>query len=156
MKPQPSYADLPAYLRARLDIQSGPHGHWLWTGSYTRANARPKCGIRLGSKQYTLAYQAVLAALYGAPLPGMIVSHLCGNKGCCRPGHVVWATPADNVAFAVRHGERAGTKNGRARLTLAQVQGLRDGTLTAAACGITARHAADIRKGLYWPLEGGK
>ena len=64
------------------------------------------------------------ALLYiGAPAdPTLEVAHSCGNRKCCNPGHLRWATRASNHADKRRHGTMLqGDTHPNARLTAGKV-----------------------------------
>lgn len=49
------------------------------------------------------------------PTPQHQAAHLCGGgvRGCCHPGHLIWATLAENATHKVEHGTNArGETNG--------------------------------------------
>lgn len=56
-------------------------------------------------------------------------AHSCGNGhlGCINPHHLEWKTPTENQADRVHHGTtNRGERNGQARLSLDQVETIRD------------------------------
>ena len=73
----------------------------------------------------------------GYPIPaGLGVCHHCDNPPCCNPRHLFLGTATDNMRDAVRKGRIAtGERNGRAKLTEAQVLEIR----AAVAAGETQR-----------------
>jgi hypothetical protein len=106
-------------------------------------------------RAHVLAYEEA----YGIRLPFMIVRHLCNNPSCINPDHLILGTLQDNVADRVRSGNSArGSHNGRAKLTEAQAQEIREilavGKMNfsqiARKYGVDRRVIYQIRKGLNW------
>jgi hypothetical protein len=63
---------------------------------------------------------------YGPKPHKMEAAHWCGNRLCCNPRHIRWATRRENAADAVRHGTTPrGSRNGFASLTEEQVTAIR-------------------------------
>lgn len=121
----------------------------LWTGK-TISNGRAGHVIkaaRNGSKE-TTAYALACEQQNGSRPPGMDASHLCQNKLCYEPTHMVWETRRDNMlriavgqritAAARAHlacgieGRKARAKKGRA-------------TLGVAGCSAAAKRGWDNR-----------
>jgi len=64
---------------------------------------------------------------HGPKPQGKEAAHSCGNRLCCNPHHLRWATRRENSADAMRHGTTPrGSKNGYAVLTEAEVKAIRD------------------------------
>jgi hypothetical protein len=60
------------------------------------------------------------------PDPSFEVAHGCGNRACCNPKHLRWATRSDNHADKVQHGTALrGEKHHKARLTETDVREIR-------------------------------
>lgn len=46
-----------------------------------------------GEMRHQQAHRFVFTVMYGGPLPrGMVVTQLCGNRDCIKPGHLVGTT----------------------------------------------------------------
>lgn len=80
------------------------------------------------------------------PSPKHVAAHSCGkgHEGCVHPGHLRWATQAENLTDMLHHGTaRTLTNVGRRQLTAIQIKAVRhlDGLLTdeelARAFGVT-------------------
>ena len=93
------------------------------------------------------------------PTPKHEAAHSCGkgHEGCCNRKHLEWKTPAENQADRLVHGtDSRGERNGRAKLTKAQVLEIRASTKLqhelAAEYGIagSAVHQIKLRKTWAW------
>ncbi len=63
---------------------------------------------------------------HGIIPPHMDVCHTCDNPSCVRPDHLFLGTRKDNLQDAVQKGRMSvGERNGRAKLTAAQVKEIR-------------------------------
>lgn len=72
---------------------------------------------------------------------GMVVRHKCDNRLCCNPDHLEIGTQADNARDRVERGRGAyGERNGRAKLTLAQVRDMNWLRLLGVSAGDLATH----------------
>ena len=111
-------------------------------------------------KAHRVAYR-----LYVGEIPdGMCVCHRCDNPGCVNPGHLFLGTMADNMRDCENKGRRvhpSGEKNGRAKLTEAQVVEIRvrysEGDTQselAKEFGVTQTAISHIVYGRNWPKLG--
>lgn len=58
---------------------------------------------------------------------GMIVRHICDNRKCCNPDHLILGTHADNAHDRVERGRGAeGETNGRSKLKGGDVRRIRE------------------------------
>lgn len=104
-------------------------GCWLWTG----ATAAGYGTISVGPARARAMWGAhrLSYAVYRGPIPdGLHVCHRCDVKLCVRPDHLFLGTPQDNVADMCAKGRyvlgnHRGERNGRAKLTRAQVESIR-------------------------------
>lgn len=97
---------------------------WIWTGRVT-ADGHGVTGRWSRSRTTDVkAHHISWFVAHGSWPPfGMVVRHRCDNARCVRPEHLELGTDADNVADRVARGRSAaGNRNGRARLTEAQVR----------------------------------
>lgn len=72
-------------------------------------------------------HRLVCEAVHGPPPKGKNdAAHSCGNRLCCNPRHLRWASRLENMADSRRHGTiPRGEKSGSARLTEKQVLEIR-------------------------------
>ena len=62
-------------------------------------------------------YRHIYRMEIGPILPGEVIRHICDNRKCINPNHLVKGTHADNVADRVERKRSAfGERNGRAKL----------------------------------------
>ena len=112
-------------------------------------------------KKMTAPRAMCLAAHGEPPTPKHEAAHSCGkgHEGCTHPGHLRWATTAENHADKVVHGTtQRGEKQWRAKLTRDDVKYIRRlaGTMShkeiADTFGIDQSHATNIinRKAWAW------
>jgi hypothetical protein len=98
----------------------------LWP--YAKANygyGEIRFGGRKGRKQLT--HRVICELAYGPPPNDKNdAAHSCGNRLCCNPQHIRWASRLENVADTRTHGTiTRGERNGSAKLTEADVQRIR-------------------------------
>ena len=71
---------------------------WLWTGSkqpngYGYIHAKYNNAGRVNLKAHRVAYELLVG-----PIPdGLVIDHLCNNRGCVNPEHLRPSTNRDNV-----------------------------------------------------------
>jgi hypothetical protein len=79
---------LPSAYRARTHIDEDT-GCWVWTGSKTQKG--------YGRFGHRLAHRTSYELLVG-PIPeGLVIDHLCRNRGCINPVHLEVVTNRENV-----------------------------------------------------------
>lgn len=102
-------------VRERFEAKVGQRGEgcWEWTGSRSAATGYGMFALRHpdGTWKPTTAHR-VAHDLYIGPVPsGLVVDHLCRNRGCVNPAHLEAVTQRTNVlrgehpsAVAIRTG----------------------------------------------------
>jgi hypothetical protein len=82
------------YVSARMAVMES--GCWEWTASYYPNGygcARPGGHSAPGQMAHRLVYEIEIG-----PIPeGLVLDHLCRNKGCCNPDHLEPVTQRENV-----------------------------------------------------------
>jgi hypothetical protein len=133
-----------------LKVARSEPGHcWPWVGGqYINGYGRVK---------NTTAHRYLWSLLYGQPHPDLEVCHHCDNRICCNPEHLFLGTPMDNAQDKMRKGRVArmnGERNGSCKLTVAQVEAIRQSTLghreTARAYGVSESNVRMIRRLETW------
>jgi len=98
---------------------------WVWRG---KKNVRGYGQFWAAAQRLELAHRTAWRLIRG-PIPvGKLALHKCDNPGCVRPDHIFLGTDLDNSADCRAKGRSrsgVGERNGRARLTDAQVEEIR-------------------------------
>lgn len=147
-------ADLPARF-AKFILVHEPTGCWVWTG---RCNASGHGQYKVGGK-VVYAHRYAYEQLVGSVPEGLVLRHRCPSAQCCNPDHLTPGTQAENVQDRVIARRSAcGERNGRAKLTAAQVAEIIAtyqrgrigyGTL-ARQYGVSERAISYIVNGQHW------
>jgi hypothetical protein len=115
--------------------------------------------IRIANRKMTGAHRFVCELAKGAPPSSkMDCAHSCGNKLCCNPKHLRWATHLENEADKAAHGTtNAGERNGQAKLSGADVAQIRarysggsSGASLSRLYGVSAASISLIVNGHHW------
>ena len=102
-------------------VNKGPNC-WEWTGC--KSGGYGKFWL-IGRKQW--AHRVVMTMRIGTIPKGMYVCHICDNKGCVRPSHLVLGTPKDNIQDSINKGRsQRGETNGHSKLTEKQIREIRN------------------------------
>lgn len=118
--------DMVAKFRACIDRSGGPEACWPWIGKcQTGGYGRFEGGSKL-KRRSCLAHRLAWT-LKNGPIPkGLNILHSCDNPPCCNPAHLFVGTHRDNMADMTAKGRSThGDRNGRARLTAAEVLEIR-------------------------------
>lgn len=92
---------------------------WNWTG-YIGTHGYGKIGVDYDTKfVHRLAFE-----IWKHPIPNnMIVRHICDNRVCINPDHLILGTQQDNMNDKVERNRQAkGEKHGRVKLTAQDVR----------------------------------
>lgn len=143
-----------------LTVQVAPNGCHLCTSHKPNRSGYPEARYQGRVRR---VHQIVFDLCCDDLQPGQVVRHTCDNPLCINPEHLVAGTHADNVQDRVERGRSAkGERNGRAKLTPAQVLEIRASSapdLTLAQVhSVHPRTIAFIRSGQNWKhlLPGGQ
>lgn len=109
----------------KVDKSGGDNACWVW-----RASRTPLGYGHFGFRRKLLIASRVAWELACGSIPeGLHVLHHCDNPSCCNPKHLFLGTNHENVLDSLKKGRRSSRKgegNGRAKLTLEQVQIIRE------------------------------
>lgn len=102
----------PAIDRLLARVVTG-EGCWNWTGSAMKEGYGV---IQVGTHDHPrteTVHRVMWEATNGSIPPGRDISHLCHNRLCCNPAHLMLATRAENMAASVRDGWPNGNRSRR-------------------------------------------
>lgn len=105
-------------------------GCWLWIGS--KGGQGGYGTIRLGSvvdgtRRHVYSHRLSYEMHHGRIPKGMFVLHKCDTPSCVRPDHLFLGSHAENMEDMRNKGRSSvGEKNVMAKLTLPQVQAIKD------------------------------
>ena len=130
-------------------------GCWNWLGEVTVYGY----GIHKALGKRLRAHRHMLEHVLGQNIDGKVVMHMCDNRRCCNPDHLVAGTCVDNVNDMVQKKRNAfGEKNGWSKLKEKDVVEIREkyktGELTYKQIGVEYGVCEDTIKkavkGIYW------
>ena len=147
---------------AKIDSSTGPAACWLWRGA---TNGVGYGTFNVGRQRGMFLATRIAWYLRHFDPMGAFVLHRCDNPACVNPAHLFLGDHTANMRDMQRKGRRhdtAGTGNGHAKLTPAQVaeiRTLRRGGTTLSAIsrhfGISTGHVGQITLGRIWRHIGG-
>ncbi|WP_370420357.1 HNH endonuclease signature motif containing protein [Streptomyces sp. QH1-20] len=128
-------------------VTDTPAGCWQWTG-YLMPNGYARITID-GQRQYAhrVAFEAFVA-----PIPdGLVIDHLCRNRGCVNPSHLECVTQRINVlrgeSHAAARARQTECLRGH-RFDAANTYIAGNGTRKCRRCRTVARERTRRRKGV--------
>lgn len=134
-------------------IKHGTNGCWLFTGALDQGYGviRQRVGKRSAGKIVSVRAHRVAYEVTNGPIPvGMVVRHLCHNRACCNPAHLVLGSHEENMADMTRSGRSLqGSRNPAAKLDEIDAANIRanKGVRTAAELGdLYGVHPVTIRR----------
>ena len=85
--------------KGRISVEDG--GCWLWTGTLS-SGGYGRVTRTINGRRYSVPVHQLtwLDANDGGWPPGAVGRHLCRNRACCRPDHIIPGTPLENVQDA--------------------------------------------------------
>lgn len=111
----------------RVDRRGGPNACWPWIGGlmtngYGQTRVKEN-GRWRGAGAHQVAYY-MATGLWERKSDGRLVRHLCHNRRCCNPAHLLGGTPAENADD--RQAKKAGRNLIRSSPFLLPVAGVAD------------------------------
>lgn len=139
-----------AFLRAHVNYDGEDCLEW----PYGRSNRGYGLAV-VGGKQRAASRWMCILAHGEPPSDRHEAAHRCGNSGCVNPRHLRWDTAKGNQADRLIHGtHNLGERNGKTRLTEAEVAAIRSSTEThrtvAERYGMSYGGISKIRRGVRW------
>jgi len=114
--------DFRSRLLSKVDMR-GPDDCWPWTAG-TAGKGYGHLSKMIGEKKKTVYAHREMLTLFKGPPPTDEAQalHSCDNVICCNPSHLSWGTESKNR----REARDRLNNQGRQKLTLVQVEGIRD------------------------------
>lgn len=103
------------------------------------------------------AHRFAYEVVHGPIADGLVIRHMCHNRRCCNPNHLLAGTAKDNAKDAMDAGRFSlGTVNGNAKLTPDAINYIRQnpdkmkGFLLAKKFGVSKATISGIKNGRVW------
>lgn len=137
-----------------------PNGCWIWQKTKDRKGYGKMASGKPGARGRPVHAHRVAYELFVGPISaGLSVCHHCDVPACVNPAHLFTGTNFDNMGDAARKGRMRGHSspgeaNPKARLTLAEVEAIRQSAdrsmLLAQQYGVSRQQIWLIRTGRGW------
>jgi len=89
-----------AFERIKAKVEIDERGCWVWLGTISRESYG---SIRVGSKVMS-THRAAYRAVKGEIPRGKVIRHVCDNRRCCNPDHLVTGDHEDNTQDIIDRG----------------------------------------------------
>lgn len=141
-------------------VEKQASGCWVWMG-YRQKHGYGTIAEGGRRGKMFLVHRVSWRLHFGPIPPETLVCHHCDNRPCVNPAHLFLGTNADNMADMIakdRQSDRAGVKNGRAKLTpndVVKIRELRNSKIPqwhiAQQFGVSRSLIGAIEHRLLWP-----
>lgn len=149
---RPQRGEMLAWLKRAASTQANECIEWPY-GKLTSGY-----GSLLLNGRRTTAHRYVCRLVHGAPKDEALeAAHSCGNRACCNPAHLRWATRVENAKDKLTHGTHGrGENNFGATITeemaiaIFEAAKTASPTVVAARFGVTKSVVSSIKGGCSW------
>lgn len=146
------YTDPSTVDRIKSRTRADDRGCWVWTGPSHERTGYAEIFVR-GKREGV--HRAMYRAVHGGIPEGLCICHRCDVRLCVNPEHLFAGTHKENLEDMARKGRSTrGARNGRAKLTLGQVQTIRASDLPQRALarmyGVAQSQVWRIKSGFGW------
>ena len=140
------------WLTENMSVQTDECVEW----PYGKTNGG--YGTLLLRGKRTTAHREMCRRVHGKPpAPDSQAAHSCGNRACCNPAHIRWASAAENAGDRIVDGTATrGEKGYRAKLTEQQVKQIAEllktqtPAIIAKRLGVSRSAVKSIASGCSW------